>query len=78
MKMNVKFETYRDAETWYQNSGVFGWEWFDGFREDDLIEFVFRNSNGKISTNQLIAQFLIARGQDLTDYNMDAKGEPLR
>jgi len=76
--MNINFETYSDAETWYQNSGVFGWQWFDEFCEDDLVEFVFRNSNGKTTTNELIAQFLTSRGQDMADYNMDEKGEPLR
>jgi len=39
------FNSIQDAETYYRNSGVHEWEWFEGFDENEFISFIYECSS---------------------------------
>lgn len=65
------FTTINDVWTWYQNSGIVNWIWFDGFNEEDLIRFVWQRADSDDDvTDQLIREFLVEHGEDPADYSL--------
>lgn len=43
----MKINNLREAKETFEASGFYGWDWFDGYDEDELIEYIFRNSDDK-------------------------------
>ncbi|MHA6885745.1 hypothetical protein [Ralstonia pseudosolanacearum] len=73
------FATTADAETWFENSGFSNWEWFEGFDEHRLIEFLWRNSgdytaqrdsSSEFDGERAISAWLRSQGQNPADYNL--------
>ena len=63
------FDTIGDAEIYYYNSGILNWKWFEGFDEDDLIQYIHEHGNkyvtdGDFDFDQLLRKYLESRGQD--------------
>jgi hypothetical protein len=50
------------------NSDFRHWDWFSGFDEEQLIQFLYCHSNGARSGEQLMMLFLQCQGQDVTPY----------
>jgi hypothetical protein len=75
MKEKPKFNTYQDAETFYQNSGVFEWKWFKGFDEKELINFLFNKSDGIKTFEELLKEFLTQHEQLVSDYFSQIMGK---
>lgn len=64
----LTFSTYSDAYKWYMNSDIRHWNWFPGFDEAELTQFLYSHSNGRRSSEQLVMLFLQCHGQDVTQY----------
>jgi len=65
----VNFETRQGADQ--ALDGFLNWEWFKGFEWENLLDFVFHNSNGETTTNELVAAFLIDNRELPADYSLD-------
>lgn len=63
-----KFNSITDAEVWYLNSGYLNWEWFKGFSEDKLVDFVYKNAEKYKSEDDMIKAFLKNNKQNPKDY----------
>lgn len=83
----MEFTTICDVETWYYNSGICDWEWFEGFSPGDLIRYIWKRYNGT-STNEygesvfctevgdipvdhVISAYLREHGENPADYSLD-------
>ena len=66
----IDFATLDDARTWYVNNGVSDWEWFDGFDEDEFVDYLFQHAQDDVDINYFIAEFLITRGENPRDYGI--------
>ena len=64
----LTFNTFADAYNWYINSPFHDWNWFPGFDEAQLVQFLYDHSNGTRSAEQLVMLFLQCQGQDVTQY----------
>jgi len=64
----LTFNTLADTYNWYMNSDFRHWDWFPGFDEEHLIQFLYCHSNGARSSEQLVMLFLQCQGQDVTAY----------
>jgi len=58
----LAFDTITSAADWYHNSGYVDWEWFDGFDESELIEALYKNSDGERPILGIVKEFLIDHG----------------
>ena len=65
-----KFNTINDAETWFSNSGVYEWEWFEGFDEKDFVKYLYQEADGKTPVNDLIEKYLEQNNQNPKDYGL--------
>lgn len=68
---NVKFDTIKDAEIAFVNSGMY--ETFAEESEkhpmvDDIIEYLYRNSDNTCTMDDIVEQYLIENGHNVSDY----------
>lgn len=61
----------REARETFEASGFYDWQWFEGFDQDDLIEFIYRHSDHDSTLEDLIKSFLVVKGEDPSDYFSD-------
>lgn len=82
----MEFTTVTDAGTWYDNSGLPRWEWFEGFSREDLVQWIWRRFDGierdsdgvayfhrgdeRVSEDDAIAQYLNEHGENPADYGL--------
>jgi len=66
--VTIRFDTLEDARVWFENSGYLDWKFFNGFSEEKLVEFLYRNSDGVKTITDLMKEFLLLNGQDLNHY----------
>lgn len=66
----LDFNTLTDARDWFSNSGFADWEWFEGFDEDELIEYAYRQSDGEKTENEIVKDFLLLKKQNPRDYDL--------
>lgn len=69
----LAFSTLANAYNWYINSDFYHWDWFPGFDEAELVQFLYCHGNGARSGEQLVMLFLQCHGQDVTRYFDPAK-----
>lgn len=65
-----RFETLSDAQTYYINSGVFEWEWFEGFHAQAFVDYLYWRSTGELTFDDLVRDFLIEHGENPADYSL--------
>lgn len=63
-----KITNLREARETFEASGMVDFQWFDGFDQDELVEYIFRNSSDGLSLEDLVRSFLVLKGQDVLDY----------
>lgn len=68
----VKFNTITDARIAFENSGVY--EMFSGCEDDDIVRYLYRNSDGTTTMDDLIKQYIITTNRDVSEY-FDPKNE---
>ena len=66
----VQYDTLQAAETAWINSGVHGWQWFEGFDSDNLVEYLYRQSDGIKTFDDLIRGFLTMQGENIEEYSL--------
>lgn len=67
--MNInEIKNLEHAEIWLNNSGFCEWHWFDGFEYNELVAYIYKNSNKYEDQDEMIASFLLSKNQDLSDY----------
>jgi hypothetical protein len=64
----INLANYQEARDFYANSGLVDWEWFKEFDEEELINFLYRNSNGRKTFDYLLKEFLINKNEDTAGY----------
>ncbi len=64
----LAFTTLADAYNWYVNSAFRQWDWFPGFDEEQLVQFLRDHSNGVRSGEHLVMLFLQCQRQDVAQY----------
>lgn len=65
---NVRYSTLLDAETAFNNSGFSDWVWFEGFAEEDLVRYLYINSDDSKSLTDLVKEYLVKNEQNVSDY----------
>ncbi|WP_106477394.1 hypothetical protein [Phytohalomonas tamaricis] len=66
--MDIK--TLTQAQMWFVSSRYVDWEWYENFDEDRLIGFVHRHGPAYDDEEQMVADFLIAEGQNPEDFGL--------
>jgi len=66
----MTIDSLNAAKDAYSNSGMAGWEWFEGFDEDELIEYIYRKHQEGDSLDKLVAAFLTSKGEKPSDYGI--------
>jgi len=64
------FDSYEAASEWYSTSDYKDMAWYDGFEEEQLIEFAYANGSDHDGEDDLIAAFLREQGEDPDDYGL--------
>lgn len=49
--------TITDVKTWYENSGLLEWKWFEGFDPEDLIRWIWERYDGAYDDSEGDAKF---------------------
>lgn len=62
------FKSIDDAKTYYLNSGLLDWNWFDGFDENDFIDYLYRHSNNNITEDEILYAYLVENGENPEEY----------
>jgi hypothetical protein len=68
--MLIKFITKTDARTFYENSVVYDWKWFEGFTHDKLIDFIYLHAHEHYAFHKLLSDFLKTYNQNPKDYGL--------
>ncbi|TDX26977.1 hypothetical protein DFO67_11461 [Modicisalibacter xianhensis] len=66
--MPMLFDSYEAASDWYSTSDYKEMEWYDGFEEEQFIEFAYANGEHYDGEDSLIAAFLREQGEEPEDY----------
>lgn len=64
----LNLKSIQDAKIWYENSGYYTWDWFDGFRPTDFIVFIYTMSDGIKTEKEVVTEFLKYNGEDPSMY----------
>ncbi|KXS38353.1 MAG: hypothetical protein AWU55_1570 [Halomonadaceae bacterium T82-2] len=64
------FDSYEAASDWYAASDYKDMAWYDGFEEEQLIEFAYRHGSDHDGEEDLIAAFLREQGEDPGEYGL--------
>nr|WP_297460138.1 hypothetical protein [uncultured Halomonas sp.] len=68
--MPMLFDSYEDASDWYATSDYKDMQWYDGFAEEQLIEFAYSSGSDHDGEEDLIAAFLREQGEEPEDYGL--------
>ncbi|MCG7601047.1 hypothetical protein MHM84_14790 [Halomonas sp. McH1-25] len=68
--MPMLFDSYEAASDWYSTSDYKEMEWYDGFEEEQLIEFAYSSGSDYDGEDSLIAAFLREQGEEPEDYGL--------
>ncbi|HIH03762.1 MAG TPA: hypothetical protein HA263_07940 [Methanoregulaceae archaeon] len=82
----MNFTTIADVGTWFDNSGLVDWEWFEGFNKNDLIEYIWRRFDSReddddgnemfwkgdepTPVDEVLAAYLREHGENPADYSL--------
>ena len=68
------FSVIQGASQWYANSGMVDWDWYDGFDQDRLIEYLYRRADGERTASDLVCAFLRSAGECPSDFGLGKGG----
>jgi hypothetical protein len=68
--MPMLFDSYEAASDWYSTSDYKELEWYDGFEEEQLIEFAYNSGSDYDGEDSMIAAFLREQGEEPEDYGL--------
>ena len=68
--MPMLFDSYEAASDWYSTSDYKELEWYDGFEEEQLIQFAYSSGSDYDGEDAMIAAFLREQGEEPEDYGL--------
>lgn len=63
------FKNHREADIWFNASYVYKWLNYDKLVDYDIVEYIYKNSDGKKSAKELIKSYLKKDGEDVDQYD---------